>query len=247
MNKIISKSIFSSILVVGVVSVSEAALLSTATLNFDAPVYNQDNLVISGSNFGIDSNNNSTIELSERTGLTSLNGLQLGTVQPASVSSPNIDQPWTTFGAQGIHFTTSPVSILSDDGFGNVELDFSGWSATWNNIDFNLGGAAWGSNADGVAQMTCSSDCSNGDSFSIFYTATVTEGPFQGIRYRLGFDSNVIPLAALSTGVSGVLEDPGVVATGTISAVPVPAAVWLFGSGMLALVGVARRKSLIRA
>ena len=29
---------------------------------------------------------------------------------------------------------------------------------------------------------------------------------------------------------------------GTVSAVPVPAAVWLFGSGLLGLVGVARRK-----
>lgn len=30
---------------------------------------------------------------------------------------------------------------------------------------------------------------------------------------------------------------------GTVSAVPVPAAVWLFGSGLLGLVGVARRKA----
>ena len=30
--------------------------------------------------------------------------------------------------------------------------------------------------------------------------------------------------------------------TGDVSAVPVPAAVWLFGSGLLALVGVARRR-----
>jgi len=32
------------------------------------------------------------------------------------------------------------------------------------------------------------------------------------------------------------------VADGDINAVPVPAAVWLFGSGFLGLVGVARRK-----
>jgi hypothetical protein len=35
--------------------------------------------------------------------------------------------------------------------------------------------------------------------------------------------------------------DPGVV-TAQIGAVPVPAAIWLFGSGLLGLVGVARRK-----
>ncbi len=33
------------------------------------------------------------------------------------------------------------------------------------------------------------------------------------------------------------------VQSGDVSAVPVPAAVWLFGSGLLGLVGVARRKS----
>jgi len=235
-----------SLLFVGVSSIAmatatEAALLSTATLNFDAPVYDEYGLVTSGSNFGIDTNGNSTIELPERTGLTSNNGLTLGVIQPASVASPGIDQPWSTFGNQGIHYTTSEVTILNDDGQGNVELDFSGWSVNWNNIDFNMGGSSWGSNPDGVAQMTCSNDCSNGDTFSIFYTATVTEGPFVGIRYRLGFDSGSLPLSLSVTG-DGPAEDFGVISTGTISAVPVPAAIWLFSSGLIGLLGFARRK-----
>jgi hypothetical protein len=29
---------------------------------------------------------------------------------------------------------------------------------------------------------------------------------------------------------------------GTVSAIPVPAAVWLFGSGLLGMIGIARRK-----
>ena len=233
--------LFSGILLINAISLAEAALVSTATLYFDTPVYNQDGLVTSGSNFGIDTNGNSIIELSERVGLTSNDGLKLGVAQPASVASPGIDQPWMTFGQQGISYTTSPVTILSDDGQGNVELDFSGWSVNWNNIDFDFGGGAWGSNPEGVAQMTCSNDCSNGDSFSIFYTATLNEGGFQGLKYRLGFDSNAIPLAALSIGDTGPSEDLGVIATGTISAVPVPAAVWLFGSGLIGLAGFARR------
>jgi len=226
---------------------SEAALLSTATLSFDAPVYEFNeylgyDLVAGGSNFGIDTNGNSIIELSERVGLTSNDGIKLGIVQPASVDSPGIDQPWMTFGALGISYTTSPVTILSDDGEGNVELDFSGWSVNWNGGDIGLGGASWGSNANGVANMTCANDCSNGESFSIFYTATVIEGPFQGLKYRLGFDSGSLESLAFASAIGGPVEDLGVVSTGTISSVPVPAAVWLFGSGLLGLFGVARRK-----
>ena len=31
--------------------------------------------------------------------------------------------------------------------------------------------------------------------------------------------------------------------TGTVSAIPIPASVWLFGSGLLGLIGIARRKA----
>jgi len=41
----------------------------------------------------------------------------------------------------------------------------------------------------------------------------------------------------------GELE--GILSTANVSAVPVPAAVWLFGSGLIGLVGLARRKKYI--
>lgn len=54
---------------------------------------------------------------------------------------------------------------------------------------------------------------------------------------------------ALSSALSFTLEDGGfnlisgfVDSSGSASAVPVPASVWLFGSGLLGLVGIARRK-----
>jgi hypothetical protein len=43
-------------------------------------------------------------------------------------------------------------------------------------------------------------------------------------------------------GSTSFLEIDNVSVTADVSAVPVPAAVWLFGSGLLGLVGVARRK-----
>ena len=165
-------------LLIGLASISaKAALSPSATLIFDNPVI-ENGLVVAGSNFGVDFTGDGVIDLSERTGLMANDGLILGVVQPGSVTNPGIDQPWNFFGQQGIHQTTSAVSILSDDGAGNVELDFSGWSVNWNNTNIPLGGAAWGSNPDGVAIMTCGVDCSVGDTFTLFYTATVTEGPF---------------------------------------------------------------------
>lgn len=49
------------------------------------------------------------------------------------------------------------------------------------------------------------------------------------------------PLDGILTGSSGVTA-VDMTLTGTISAVPVPAAVWLFGSGIISLVGFASRK-----
>lgn len=86
-----------------------------------------------------------------------------------------------------------------------------------------LGSGAWlggGAAADGVAQVICGIDCGNGDIYTLTYSATVLEGSpsnFGGSQYLLSL-------------------------TGTVSAVPVPAAIWLFGSGLLGLVGVARRR-----
>lgn len=48
-----------------------------------------------------------------------------------------------------------------------------------------------------------------------------------------------IALALNASGGAGFFDD---ISANQVSAVPVPAAVWLFGSGLLGLVGVARRK-----
>jgi hypothetical protein len=42
---------------------------------------------------------------------------------------------------------------------------------------------------------------------------------------------------------SEVSETPNLIAVSEVSAVPVPSALWLFGSGMLSLIGLTRRKS----
>ena len=61
----------------------------------------------------------------------------------------------------------------------------------------------------------------------------LTVADFGYTRVIFGFNS----LASDS-----VIDNASVINFGSVSAVPVPAAVWLFGSGLLGLVGVARRK-----
>ena len=171
------------------------------------------------------------------TAVTTLNGIDIGTAQAASGShtgpvdgseSPNIDNAWLFFGNTGMHQTTSAVNIASDDGAGNVLLDFSGWNVTWNGISSIPMGAgahtttSGASNPEGQAILSCGNTCEFGDTFSLEYSGRVPNpdaSTFAGVAYR--FDL---------TGTIGT------------SAVPVPAAVWLFGSGLLGLVGVARRK-----
>ena len=223
----------------GAVSTSaNAALTNGSTLVFDDGIYEcaancgtpyEVIVVKQGSYFGMDTNGNGTILPSERTAITMNDGLILGTAQPASGShsgapdgseTPGVDGAWAFFGNTGLPYTASPATVLSASG-NTATVDMSGWTVTWNGIEsIPMGSGAWGSNPDGVANVTCGVDCGDGDTFTLSYTATVPAGDpsgFGNVAYELFM-------------------------TGTVSAVPVPAAVWLFGSGLLGLVGVARRR-----
>ncbi len=65
---------------------------------------------------------------------------------------------------------------------------------------------------------------------SIFGNITYTGGSYQG---------------NLSVGrLEGTITGTAIIATlGSVSTVPIPAAIWLFGSGLLGLIGIARRKT----
>jgi hypothetical protein len=184
--------------------------------------------LVNGSILSIDSGSHFDLDSTGITPILGNDGLIVGTSQfasgshsglPDSSENPGIDNPWAWGGNTGMHLTTSPTVILNDDGAGNVLLDFSGWEWTWNLQTWNLGSGAWNGNPDGVALMTCASDCANGDAYALTYSATFPSFPsgLQGVQYRLSL-------------------------TGVISSVPVPAAVWLFGSGLIGLIGVARRE-----
>jgi len=202
----------------------------------------------SGSYFSMDADGNGAVSDSEKTPISALNGVIVDgvTSQAASGShggapgtvageNPNIDNPWFFFNNTGMSQTTSPITTASNDGAGNVTLDFSGWAVTWNGIDnIPMGGDAanFGTNGGtintGIATMTCATDCSDGDTYVLDYAAQVPKGDpsnFGGVPYVLHLEGTI----------SGTLPDAP-------AAVPVPAAVWLFGSGLVGLAGVARRR-----
>ena len=162
------------------------------------------------------------------------------------VEAGDIDNPWAFFGQTGMHQTTSPVSTLSNDGAGNVTLDFSGWAWTWNGIpSISLGGdpANLGSALNtGIATMSCytSITYSTADFGNVYGAATdCVDGAQYELEYKASFPLNDISgfggapyIAHLEGTISGELP----------SAVPIPAAVWLFSSGLIGLIGIARRK-----
>lgn len=215
---------------------SHAALSSSALLSFDSGILISDplnNVIdIQGSYFAVDTDNDGVFTPYESLVMTpgSNGGLLIGQTQLATVNQDGsgtapFDSPWQFLGNYGAHQSTSPVTIVSDDSNGNVQLDFSGWGATWNVIaNIPLGGdPANFASETGLATVTCAVDCSDGDYFTLDYAAHVPLDDPSGFG-----------------GVYWGIHLEGVV----VSAVPVPAAVWLFGSGLIGLAGFARRKNV---
>ena len=149
------------------------------------------------------------------TALVAQNSLQLNTAQAASTSPliPNIDQPWQFFGNLGVHQTTSAPTVKSDDGAGNIILDFNGWNVSWNQIaSIPLGNGAHSGGVDGEAVMTCYSDdlatrtqgdCSAGNVYVLDFYGTVPDGDpsgFGNVKYRLHLEGAV--------AASGVVYGP---------------------------------------
>lgn len=176
---------------------------------------------IVGSYFAIDLDFDG-IEAQEKTPIGSFNGIQIGTTQAASGShlgtingseNPNIDNPWVYFGNTGMHQTTAATTIASQ-GASTATLNLA-WSVIW------------GGYTETELPMFPTSDitvvcdtpgCSDGSNYTLDGAYSITLGPGASpAPYYLHLE-------------------------GTVSYVPVPAAAWLFGSGLAGLMGIARRK-----
>jgi len=124
----------------------------------------------------------------------------------------------------------------------------------WNNQILGIGGGASGANASGSISTVVSNDITNGVS-SIHVggsagTATGGTSLFSTNVVTLWGNDNVLTIldsGICSDGRWGTEDDAifcgnvaNWAAASTVSAVPVPAAFWLFGSGLIGLFGYAR-------
>lgn len=124
---------------------------------------------------------------------------------PNGTETPGVDNPWNFFGNTGMHGTTVAARVLSATG-NTATLDFSGWFVTWNGIpQIPMNTRAWGSNANGIANIVCSVDCGDGDSYTLTYTATVPDGDpsgFGNVAYGLNLRGTVRVIAAVDASDS---------------------------------------------
>ena len=166
---------------------ANAALASDALLDFDDFVLGgyYGNIVVGGSYFAMDTNGSGDFSKDERTGITKAAGLAVNTAQAAGT----IDNSWVFFGPTGSHATLSPTNILSQAA-GSADLDFSGWTVDWNNVEINMGSGGSG----GVATVLCGGDCSFGDTFTLDYFATVPDDGstnFGGVAYTVHLEGGI--------------------------------------------------------
>ena len=247
------KSLLAALLVAGIthVDLAQAAAVNTGDLlTINSAIYDTNSYVNGGSWWAFDFNGNGIISAAERTGMQQgTQGLIIGVTQsPTGISHAGrpdgseggaIDAAWNFLQNTGMHLTVSSVTGSTTAG-----LNFSGWRMTWAGIpSMPLGGGIQncGTTTDGicVSSYPTSQDfggtINNGSGIATF----AWDGIY-GHAYTLDYTATV-PLDDPS-GFGGVYY--GLHLEGTVQAVPVPAAVWLFGSGLMGLLGLARRQKM---
>jgi len=144
---------------------------------------------------------------------------------------------------EGWRYATSTEVGVFFDAFGGNNAYYNGGS-TQNNGLFDLVAPYWGDT------YCANAGCAVGDGFSNGIIADITANNTQAVAnikdlYTLSYyDTQDYVNTNLNTNTPDdyVNYTYGHALVRDISAVPVPSAVWLFGSGLVGLVGFARRK-----
>lgn len=201
----------------------------------------------------------------------SVNSLQSGTVPTGTfldanlatflaAAAPGTTVDWLLVGAGG-NTGAAPVGVTTS-GSGLVGIrtqngsSLNSWNVElvgiFNNINGLIGASAtptansWVGNNDsiasgnGFAPFGTTNDASNlGGNTGQVATAGLGTVTLYGLSAA---DQNLFTTVKISPEMTATLSTSGL-SFSQITAVPVPAAVWLLGSGLLGLAGVARRKS----
>ena len=140
-----------------------------------------------------------------------------------------------TFGVGAIDISLSPLETASVSGTGTLTIiDGSNTlmaDLVW--IDIFSVGVAGGTNVGGTANL---SNITYGGSNPDLLALLNGGSGIQTMTYQFATPHSLTQLFTTSTTVMSTSF------SGNITPVPVPAAVWLFGSGLLGLVGIARRR-----
>lgn len=180
------------------------------------------------------------------------------TAGAATVGTYDVSNAVTISGVATGSFTETGTAVLDD--LGTLTIDKSGLNSTNNGNFFLTSRIVWSGTYDSltntlavtsgtVTNLTCTpgtSACSASLQLGVAQTLSVTPNPTTnsggGLPTPSTFDGTLG--GAYRADVwqfAGNLHTKSVT-TFTPSAVPVPAAAWLFGSGLLGLAGTARRR-----
>lgn len=145
------------------------------------------------------------------------------------VNTLNFPSPGSNFGMDNFYFNyDASLTVLA----GNiVDLDPSTWNIT---TDKNAGGGF------GFFEFDLKGNGSSRTELLTFTISGITGDTIED--YAVGYNGVGVE-AYFAAHVGGFDDGNGVSSAKFASVVPVPAAVWLFGSGLLGLAAVSRRKA----
>lgn len=223
-----------------------ASAAHAATLTIDLGNSDGYHVCTVGSCFGLDYNTSGTSGVPDMFGnIEGFEGLIVDgqTIQPAVGShagspdgseSPSVDLAWEWLGNTGMHFTDAPLTKTGGSG-NTMTLDLTGLGLIWNGYEVLRYEEQQGVYED--AMVTCDFICGDGESYLLTYRMLISGecGP-QGDPSCFGRQYQYDNLTLRGAIVGNDLAN-----------VPVPAVAWLFGSGLLGLVGVSGRKAMRRA
>lgn len=175
---------------------------------------------------------------------------------PTNTSGGGTIDAWFNLGNSGGFWDTlTGAFIIAVDLFSNSNLTGSLGSATGtgtlSSAEFNgndgglIGTIAWDfdvtAEGNSFTDVTMSFIDNNYVTSSAGHTANSTSGDFLTLWGADGYDANTdgFILNDMSRGVDLVVKFDEMIPP---SGIPIPASVWLFGSGLLGLVGIARRR-----